>query len=102
MQIGKRGRHEARFEISIEQRAHVPRQNEGSKKILIEPLAADQIEMFFADANRANRKQAEIFTDFNRVPDSITLSQAYEMLKKPPEPASVNKQRASSSQSALR
>lgn len=42
------------------------------------------------------RKQAEIFTEFNRVPDSITMSQAYEMLQKPAEPPSVNKQRASS------
>jgi hypothetical protein len=44
------------------------------------------------------RKQAEIFTDFRRVPDSITMSQAYEMLEKPAEPPSAKKQRASTSQ----
>jgi hypothetical protein len=44
------------------------------------------------------RKQAEIFTDFTRVPDSITMAQAYEMLQKPAEPPSTTKQRASTSQ----
>lgn len=46
------------------------------------------------------RKQAEIFTDFNRVPDSITMAQAYEMLQKAAEPSSVNKQRASTAQAS--
>jgi hypothetical protein len=46
------------------------------------------------------RKQAEIFTDFNRVPDSITMSQAYEMLKKASEPAAINKQRASTTEAS--
>jgi len=42
------------------------------------------------------RKQREILSDFIRVPDSITMSQAYQMLQKPAEPASAGKQRASS------
>jgi hypothetical protein len=40
------------------------------------------------------RKQREIFTDFTRVPDSITMPQAYEMLQKPPARVSANNQRA--------
>lgn len=48
------------------------------------------------------RKQAEIFTDFSRVPDSITMAQAYEMLQKAAEPSSVNKQRASTAQASGR
>jgi hypothetical protein len=44
------------------------------------------------------RKQREIFTDFSRVPDSITMSQAYEMLQKPVDPVSATNQRASTSQ----
>src|SRR5260370_16658872 len=58
--IGKRGRYEARLEISREQRAHAPRQDQCREKIPFEPVAADKIEMFFTDANRANGKQAEI------------------------------------------
>jgi hypothetical protein len=46
------------------------------------------------------RKQREILTDFSRVPDSITMPQAYEMLQKPPDPISANSQRASTSPAA--
>jgi hypothetical protein len=46
------------------------------------------------------RKQAEIFTDFRRVADSITMAQAYEMLQKPAEPASANNQRAATSRAS--
>jgi len=47
-----------------------------------------------------SRKQAEIFADFRRVPDSITMAQAYEMLQKPAEPASANNQRAATSRAS--
>ena len=43
-----------------------------------------------------SRKQREIFTNFSRVPDSITLTQAYEMLQKPA--ATAADQRASVSE----
>ena len=47
-----------------------------------------------------SRKQREIFTNFSRVPDSITLSQAYEMLQKPA--AAAADQRASAAEASAK
>lgn len=43
------------------------------------------------------RKQREIFTGFSRVPDSITMAEAYEMLQKPAVPAENQRAEASPS-----
>src|SRR5712671_8051874 len=62
MLIGEFRSHESLIEIPVQNRAHALRQNQRGQKILIEPLAADQVEMFFADANRAHGKQTEFNT----------------------------------------